>query len=140
MRAFRRSLTPIAITLAAAALAFCIPCLAETPTPTITSLTLSSASVTKGTTVTLTAHVTASGAAVHPGTVTFCNAAAPHCEDTAILGTAQLTTNGTAKLYLRLPPGTHSIKAIFSATLNRAIPRASSTSTPVSITDRKSVV
>ena len=132
MRASSRSLTSIA-TLAAA-LAFCVPCHAENPTPTITSLTLSSASVTKGTTVTLTAHVTASGAAVHPGTVTFCNAAAPHCEDTAILGTAQLTTNGTAKLYLRLPPGTHSIKAIFSATLNRAIPRASSTSTPVSIT------
>jgi Bacterial Ig-like domain (group 3)/FG-GAP-like repeat len=133
MRASRRSLTHIATTLAAA-FAFFIPCYAETPTPTVTSLTLSSTSVTTGTTVTLTAHVTASGVAVHPGTVTFCNASAPHCEDAAILGTAQLTTNGTAKLYLRLPPGTHSIKAIFSATPNRAIPRDSSTSTAVSIT------
>jgi hypothetical protein len=132
MRASSRSLTPI--TILAAALAFCIPCHAENPTPTITSLTLSPASVTAGTTITLTAHVTASGVAVHPGTVTFCNASTTHCEDTAILGTAQLTTDGTAKLYLRLPPGTHSIKAIFSATLNRAIPRASSTSAAVSIT------
>ncbi len=133
MRASSRSLTLIATTLAAA-LAFCIPCHAEIPTPTTTSLTLSPASVTSGTTITLTAHVTANGAPIHPGTVTFCNASATHCEDTAILGTAQLTTNGTAKLYLRLPPGTHSIKAIFSTSRNRAIPRASSTSTTVSIT------
>jgi Bacterial Ig-like domain (group 3)/FG-GAP-like repeat len=104
-------------------------------TATQTTLTISpSASVERGTTVTLTAHVTANGDPVHPGTVTFCDASAAHCEDTAILGTAQLTTNGTAKLYLRLPPGMHSIKAIFSATPNRAIPRASSTSTAVSIT------
>ncbi len=104
-------------------------------TTTQTVLTVSpSASVERGTTITLTAHVTASGVAVHPGTVTFCNANAAHCEDPAILGTAQLTPNGTAKLYLRLPPGTHSIKAIFSATPNRAIPRASSMSAPVSIT------
>ena len=132
MRAFRRSLAPIATTLAAA-LAFCIPCLAETPTPTITSLTLSSASVTSTTTVTATAHVTSSGAPVHPGTVTFCNASAAHCEDAAILGTAQLTANGTAKLYLRLAPGTHSIRAIFSGTLHSAIPRAASSSATVSL-------
>ncbi len=132
MRASRRSLTPIA-TLAAV-LAFCIPCLAETPTPTITTLTLSSASVTNTTTVTATAHVTASGAAVHPGTVTFCNTKLPHCEDTAILGTAQLTPNGTAKLYLRLAPNTYSIRAIFPGTLHSAIPRAASSSAELSLT------
>jgi Bacterial Ig-like domain (group 3)/FG-GAP-like repeat len=133
MRAFRRSLAPIATTLASA-LAFCIPCLAETPTPTITSLTLSSASVTKGTTVTLTAHVTAGGAAVHPGTVIFCDASAPHCEDSAILGTAQLTTTGTAHLPLRLGTDTYSIKAVFQGTLHRATPRAPSTSAAHSLT------
>ncbi len=133
MRAFRRSLAPIATTLAAA-LAFCIPCLAETPTPTITSLTLSSASITKGTTVTLTAHVTASGAAVHPGTVIFCNATAPHCEDAAILGTAQLTTTGTAKLPLRLGADTYSIKAVFQGTPHSPTPRSPSTSAAHSLT------
>ena len=132
MRASRRSLAPIA-TLAVA-LAFCIPCYAETPTPTVTSLTLSSASVATGITVTLTAHVTASGAAVHPGTVTFCNASATHCEDASILGTAQLTTTGTAKLPLRLGAGTYSIKAIFHATPNSPTPRAASTSTAQTLT------
>jgi hypothetical protein len=132
MRASRRSLAPIS-TLAAA-LAFCIPCLAETPTPTITTLILSSTSVTAGTTVTLTAHVTASGAAVHPGTVTFCNASASHCEDAAVLGTAQLTPNGTAKLYLRLAPNTYSIRAIFSGTLHSVTPRAASSSAVLTLT------
>ncbi len=133
MRASSRSLTPIATTIATA-LAICIPCHAETPPHTITSLTLSSASVTTGTTVTLTAHVTASGSAVHPGTVIFCNASAPHCEDTAIFGTAQLTTNGTAKLYLRLAPNTYSIRATFFGTLHSAIPRAASSSTVLPLT------
>jgi hypothetical protein len=56
-------------------------------TTTQTVLTVSpSAPVERGTTITLT-----SGVAVHPGTVTFCNANAAHCEDPAILGTAQLT-------------------------------------------------
>lgn len=132
MRASSRSLTSIA-TLAAA-LAFCIPCLAETPTPTITSLTLSSASVTKGTTVTLTTHVTAGGAAVHPGTVIFCDASAPHCEDSAILGTAQLRTDGTAHLPLRLGTDTYSIKAIFQGTPHSATPRSPSTSAAHSLT------
>ncbi len=132
MRASSGSLTPIAIL--AAALAFYIPCHAETPTPTITSLTLSASSVTTTTRVILTAHVTANGAPIHPGTVTFCNANGPHCEDTALLGTAQLTTTGTAKLYLRLPPGTHNIKAFFNGTSQSAIPRERSSSAAVSIT------
>jgi hypothetical protein len=90
--------------------------------------------VQRGTTITLTAHVTAGGAPVHPGTVTFCNASAAHCEDTAVLGTAQLTPNGTAKLYLRLTPGTHSIRAAFNGTLHSAIPRERSSSAALSLT------
>jgi hypothetical protein len=76
----------------------------------------------------LTAHVTANGAPVHPGTVTFCNANAAHCEDAAILGTAQLTTDGTARLPLRLGVDTYSIKAIFHATPHSPTPRAARTS------------
>ena len=133
MRASRRSRTPIATTLAAA-LAFCIPCRAEIPTPTVTSLTLSSTSVTKGTTVTLTAHVTVSGAPVHPGTVIFCNASAPHCEDSAILGTQQLRPDGTAHLPLRLGTDTYSIKAVFQGTPQSETPRAPSTSAAQSLT------
>ena len=131
MRTSRRSRTPIATTLAAA-LAFCIPCHAETPT--VTSLSLSAASVTTGTTVTLTAHVTANGAAVHPGTVVFCNAAAPHCEDSAILGTQQLKPDGTAHLPLRLGTDTYRIKAIFQGTPHSATPRAPSSSAVQSLT------
>ena len=115
MRALRLTLFIITV---AAAFAICIPCHAETPTPTVTSLTLSSASVTAGTTVTLTAHVTASGAAVHPGTVIF----------------AQLRTDGTAHLPLRLGADTYSIKAIFQGTPHSATPRAPSTSAAHSLT------
>jgi len=79
MRASSRSLASIAILTAA--IAFLAPHLAQAATPTITSLSLSSSSVTTTTKVTLTAHVTANGAPIHPGTVTFCNANAPHCED-----------------------------------------------------------
>jgi Bacterial Ig-like domain (group 3)/FG-GAP-like repeat len=104
-------------------------------TTTQTTLTISpSASVQRGTTVTLTAHVTANGAAVHPGTVTFCNAAAPHCEDSSILGTAQLRTDGTAHIPLRLGSDTYSIKAVFQGTPHSPTPRSPSTSAAQSLT------
>ena len=72
--------------------------------------------VTSGSVVTLTATVTASGAAVTPGTVKFCDAAATYCEDIHILGTAQLTTGGTATMKFIPGIGTHSYKAVFVGT------------------------
>ena len=89
---------------------------AHASTPTNTLLQLSANTVPSGTAVTLTASVTANGVAVSPGQVTFCDAAATHCEDEAVLGTAQLTSKGSASIKLILGIGTHSIKAVFAGT------------------------
>ena len=89
---------------------------AHASTPTNTLLQLSANTVSSGIAVTLTASVTAKGAAVSPGQVTFCDAKASRCEDEAVLGTAQLTSKGSASIKLFLGIGRHSIKAIFAGT------------------------
>ncbi len=89
-----------------------------------TSTTLSVASggidatsVAVGATITLTATVVSNGAAVHPGTVRFCDLTASEtCSEVSMLGTAQLTSDGTARLGLRLGVGTHSLEAVFVGT------------------------
>ncbi len=82
---------------------------------TATTLALSSPSVASPAAVTLTATVTAGGAPVANGTVTFCNAAATYCEDAAIVGKAQL--NGGSARFKFIPAiGVHNYKAIFNAT------------------------
>jgi len=86
---------------------------------TVTTLALSSASVASPAAVTLTASVTAGGAPVANGSVTFCDAAAHYCEDAAILGKAQLIA-GTAKFKFIPAIGVHSYKAVFSATSTAA--------------------
>src|ERR1700761_9542898 len=73
---------------------------------TTTSLTVTSngtgvTSVSAGTVVTLTATVTSGGTPVTPGQVKFCNASAAHCEDAALLATAQLTSSGIATYKFR---------------------------------------
>jgi hypothetical protein len=85
--------------------------------PTATTLVLSSPSVASRTAVTLTASVVviAGGAPVADGSVTFCDASAPRCEDSAIVGKAQLTA-GTAKLKYIPGIGTHTYTAIFTGT------------------------
>ena len=105
------------------------------PVATVTTLTITAAgnavtSVAPGTPVTLTAAVTTSGAAVHPGTVKFCNATAARCLNGAVLGTAQLTAAGTASILLRLPSGPHSFTAVFAGTTASA----SSTSSVANLT------
>ena len=60
------------------------------PVPSTTTLVLSSTSVTSLSAVTLTASVVAGGAPVATGSVTFCDASAPRCADSAVVGTAQL--------------------------------------------------
>ena len=82
---------------------------------TTTTLALSASSVASGTVVTFTATVR-NPAPVTAGTVTFCNAAAPYCEDSAIIGTAQLTSAGTAIIRLVPGIGSHSYEAVFTAT------------------------
>jgi hypothetical protein len=83
--------------------------------PTVTTLVLSSPSVASPTAVTLTASVLAGGAPVANGSVTFCDASAPRCEDSAIVGKAQLTA-GTAKLKYIPGIGTHKYTAVFTGT------------------------
>jgi hypothetical protein len=86
--------------------------------------------VTSGSVVTLTATVTGGGTAVTPGQVNFCDATAKYCTDIHILGTAQLTGNGTATLKFRPGVGGHSYKAIFLGTTSAA----ASASAAVSLT------
>jgi hypothetical protein len=83
--------------------------------PSATTLVLSSPSVASPTAVTLTASVVAGGAPVTNGSVNFCDASAPRCEDSAIVGKAQLTA-GTAKLKYIPGIGTHKYTAVFTGT------------------------
>jgi hypothetical protein len=88
---------------------------------TTTSLTITSnggavTTVAPGTVVTLTAAVNTSAAELTTGQVNFCDASGTYCTDIHLLGTAQLTSAGTA--VLRFVPGTgsHSYKAVFAGT------------------------
>ncbi len=91
------------------------------------------ATVTVGTEITLTATVDASSVAVSTGQVSFCDGSFTHCVGISLLGTAQITGNGTAVLRLHPGPGVHSYQASFAGTPNGATKYASSTSSSVSI-------
>jgi len=97
-----------------------ISCFAQTSTKTLLAIVAagkSASSVPSGTAVTLMATVSAGAAAVHPGTVNFCDTTINgSCTGVAILGTAQLTSNGTASVKLRLGIGSHSLQAYFVGT------------------------
>jgi len=100
-------------------LAISRPAFAQTATTTTLSITNGSSEVTSvasGTVVTLTATVLVGSTPVTPGQVKFCDAAATYCEDFHILGTAQLTSSGTAILKFRPTVGSHSYKAVFAGT------------------------
>jgi hypothetical protein len=89
------------------------------PLPTMTTLTLSSSQVASLTKVTLTAAVTAGGAPVTTGSITFCDVSGPgtRCEDAAVLGRAELNgTPPTATLAFFPGPGPHKYTAIFNGT------------------------
>ena len=68
-------------------------------------------SVSSGTAVTLTAIVSASGVPVNPGQVTFCDGVGTHC---AYVGTAQLTSSGSAGINFIATAGNHSYEAVFA--------------------------
>jgi len=80
--------------------------------------------------VTLTATVETAGTAVSPGLVTFCDATATNCTGLAVLGTAQLTSEGAAVLRFFPGSGSHSYHAVFAGTTTHT----TSTSTPQSLT------
>ncbi len=116
---------------AVATATFTLPAIASSTT----ALSLSSGgspvtSVPSGGAVTLTATVASSGAAVTSGTVNFCDATATHCTDVHLLGTAQLTSAGTAAINLRPGIGIHTYRAIFIGTSRYT----NSSSSPVQLT------
>ena len=103
--------------------------LAQAKAATSTTLVVSSGSgavtqIAAGSVVTLTATVKAGTAAVAPGQVNFCDATAKYCTDVHVLGTAQLTSAGTAAMRFRPGIGSHSYKAVFVGT-NAALGSAS---------------
>jgi FG-GAP-like repeat/Bacterial Ig-like domain (group 3)/Chitobiase/beta-hexosaminidase C-terminal domain len=69
--------------------------------------------VTPGTTVLLTSRVNVGTAPVTAGQVNFCDASAPHCTDIHILGSAALSSSGTATFTFVPGPGAHSYQAQF---------------------------
>jgi hypothetical protein len=70
-------------------------------------------SVTPGTTILLTAHVTAGSNPVTAGQVNFCDASAPHCTDIRVVGAAALNSSGTANFNFVPGAGAHSYRAQF---------------------------
>jgi hypothetical protein len=89
---------------------------ASTTTLTVTSGGVPVTSVAPSSTVTLTAMVKTGSTTVTSGQVNFCDASAAHCTDIHLLGTAQLTSAGTAMLKFRPGVGSHSYKAVFIGT------------------------
>lgn len=89
-------------------------------TPTTTTLEIRPIEVKGGEPATLTAFVIANGHSVSPGIVTFCDASAPYCEDSAVLGTASITSNGTATLKKVFARGHYRIAAFFNGTITNA--------------------
>jgi hypothetical protein len=100
-----------------------------------TTLTISSggnnvSTVAAGNAVTLTAAV--NGGTVTRGLVNFCNAAATYCTDIQLVGSAQLTSAGTATLTLLPGMGVHSYRAVFAGT--NAVGGSASSATSLTVT------
>jgi hypothetical protein len=82
---------------------------------TTTTLVLSSSTIASPAAVTLTASVVGGGAPVTTGIITFCDALAAECQNSSIVGTAQL--NGTTAVLKIIPAiGVHTYVAKFNAT------------------------
>jgi trimeric autotransporter adhesin len=90
---------------------------ASATTLSLTSGGSAVSSVAGGTVVTLTATVQAGATKLKLGQVNFCDATAASCTDIHLVGTAQLTSAGSAVLRFRPGPGSHSYKAVFLGTL-----------------------
>ncbi|WP_353063690.1 FG-GAP-like repeat-containing protein [Tunturibacter psychrotolerans] len=136
---FHRSsyLKVVALWIAAIGLFFCEgsqPLFAGVPTTTTLGVTSGGNTVntvSSGSLITLTATVLAGSAAVTTGQVNFCDASAPYCTDIHILGTAQLSTAGTATLNFVPGIGSHSYKSVFQGTSSDAASSSSVSSLTV---------
>ena len=106
----------------------------STTTLTATSSGASVTTISSGSVVALQATVTMAGAPVTVGQVTFCDASAAHCSDIHALGTAQLTSAGTAILKFVPGIGNHSYKAVFYGRFGGSSPVAGSSSGTTALT------
>jgi len=93
---------------------------ATTTTLTITSGGTPVTSVASGSVITLTATVSVGSTKVTTGQVNFCDALVSYCTDIHLLGTAQLTKAGSARVAFRPGFGNHSYKAVFVGTKSAA--------------------
>jgi hypothetical protein len=100
---------------------------AQAASPPTTTTLAPISGVASPTPVILTAFVLANGVAVAEGSVTFCDATAPFCEDSAVVGKAQLV-GGTANFKFIPAIGPHTYRAVFSGTAT-AGPSKSNTQT-----------
>ena len=112
---------------------------AGVPATTTTTFQISAAgnpvqSVAAGSVVTLTAAVTAGSAKLTTGQVNFCSAVSTGCDPTHLIGTAQLTSAGTAKLKFIPGMGVHSYKAVFLGTSADASSASAASSLTVTAT------
>ena len=108
----------------------CVPlCLASPVPATTTTLSVTpGGSVTQGTTLTLQATVLSGATAVTTGSVTFYDGVTVLSALQLVNSVASTYTLGTANLKLRLGPGSHVIKAVYSG-VNSYLGSASSTQT-----------
>jgi hypothetical protein len=110
---FSKSFRALSVLLLAT-IGVCSPMAAGASTTTLSITVKGGAAVTTvpaGTLVILTATV-----GVHPGLVKFCDATASYCTDQHLVGTAQLTSAGTATYKFIPGIGTHTYKAVFVGT------------------------
>jgi len=105
---------------------------ATTTTLAITSSGSVTAMVTHGSVITLTATVKAGSTGVTTGRVNFCDATAIYCTDIHLLGSAQLTSAGTASLKFVPGIGSHNYKAVFAGTGSDASSTSASSALQVS--------
>lgn len=107
------------------------------PVTTTTLAVISSGSpvtsVAAGTVVSLTAAVNSGSAALTSGTVMFCDATAPECDQAQNIGSAELTSAGSAVLKFIPGIGTHTYKAAFAGSNAQAA--SSSDTSNLTVTD-----
>jgi hypothetical protein len=102
---------------ALAAAAFALPIAALAANPAQLTLTVSATSVASPAPVTLTVSAMNNAAPLTAGSITFCDAASTAgCVDTGLVGTAQLTSTGTATIKTTPAIGTHRYFAVFPGT------------------------
>lgn len=107
-------------------------------TTTSVSVSVSSSSLSLGTPTTITATVLAGSASVKIGQVLFCDSTSAYCLDSTALGTAQVTSAGTATITRVLAPGKHQIYAIYRSNASYATSTSANAKQVVNVSPKAS--